>query len=63
MQFPGNNRVIPTGANVVIPIYSIQRKETYFEDATEFKPERFLAERSADSSFVYIPFSAGRNDL
>lgn len=61
VHFSGNQRVIPTGANVVIPIYSIQRNETYFEHANEFKPERFLGERSADkqSSFTYIPFSAG----
>lgn len=53
--------MIPTGANVVIPIYTIHRNEANFEDATKFKPERFLTERSADkhSSFVYIPFSAG----
>lgn len=63
LPFLGNKRIIPTGANVVIPIYTIQRKEAYFEDANEFKPERFLAERTADSQssfvFTYIPFSAG----
>ncbi|XP_031638529.1 cytochrome P450 4d1-like [Contarinia nasturtii] len=55
------NRIIPTGANVLVPIYTIQRNEKYFEDADAFKPERFLAERTAEkqSSFIYVPFSAG----
>lgn len=44
-----------------MPIYTIQRNEKYFENAEQFIPERFSAERSNEkqSPFTYIPFSAG----
>jgi len=56
-----NKRVIPTGANILVPVFSIQRNEKYFEDAEQSKPERHSAERSMEKQnpFTYIPFSAG----
>lgn len=53
--------MVPKGANVFVPIYTISRTAKYFEDPEEFKPERFLDERSRDKKnpFTYIPFSAG----
>lgn len=44
-----------------MPVYSIHRNEKYFEDAEQFKPERFSPERlnEKQNPFTYIPFSAG----
>lgn len=55
------NRIIPSGANIIVPIYSISHDEKYFTDPETFKPERFLEERSTEKQnpFTYIPFSAG----
>lgn len=55
------NRIIPSGANVFVPIYTMNRNEKVFENPESFKPERFLAENSMENqnSFNYIPFSAG----
>lgn len=56
-----NNRVIPTGSNIIVPIYSMGHNEKIFADAEVFKPERFLEERTMEKQnpFTYIPFSAG----
>lgn len=56
-----NNRIIPSGSNIIVPIYSMSHNEKLFKDAEQFKPERFNIERSADTQnpFSYIPFSAG----
>lgn len=61
MCFLANKRIIPTGANIVMPVYSIHRNEKYFENPEEFKPERFDTERTNEnqSPYTYIPFSAG----
>lgn len=55
------NRVIPSGANIIVPIYSMNHDEKYFTDPETFIPERFLEERSTEKQnpFTYIPFSAG----
>lgn len=55
------NRIIPSGANIIVPIYSMGHDEKYFTDPETFKPERFSEERSAEKQnpFTYIPFSAG----
>lgn len=54
-------RVIPKGAQILIPIYSLGRNGDLFKDPDEFRPERFLEERSMEKKnpFAYIPFSAG----
>lgn len=61
MFFSAKNRIIPSGSNIIVPIYSMGHKEEAFEDAEAFRPERFLGERSMEkqSPFAYIPFSAG----
>lgn len=55
------NRKIPAGSNIIVPIYSMGHNEKYFENPEAFKPERFSGERSMEkqNSFTYIPFSAG----
>lgn len=57
------DRVIPSGANIIVPIYSMGHDERYFSDPEAFKPERFSEERSAEKQnpFTYIPFSAGKS--
>lgn len=59
--FLAQNRLIPSGAAVVVPIYSMSYDEKYFTDPETFIPERFLEERSTEKQnpFTYIPFSAG----
>lgn len=59
--FSANGRIVPKGANVFVPIYTISRSEKYFDEPEVFKPERFLDERSKEKQnpFAYIPFSAG----
>lgn len=44
-----------------VPIYTISRCPKFFDDPDDFKPERFLDERSRETKnpFTYIPFSAG----
>lgn len=65
MNFPhsilANDRVIPTGSNIIVPIYSMSRDEKLFKNADEFCPDRFNVERSAETQnpFTYVPFSAG----
>lgn len=60
-HFVANNRVIPSGATVIIPIFAMGRNENVFEDANQFNPDRFLESRSNErqNPFSYIPFSAG----
>lgn len=53
--FLANNRIIPKGVSIVIPVYTMGRSK-YFEDADKFKPERFLDEQIP---FTYLPFSFG----
>lgn len=56
-----NDRIIPTGSNIIVPIYSMSRDEKLFKNADEFCPDRFSVERSAETQnpFTYVPFSAG----
>lgn len=59
-QILAKDRVIPSGANVFIPIYTLNRSEDVFENADAFNPERFLNDdKLKENPFSYIPFSAG----
>lgn len=56
-----NNKVIPAGANIVVPIYFMGHNTKLFADAETFMPERSFKSSANDSVnyFAYIPFSAG----
>ncbi|XP_078442207.1 flavonoid 3'-monooxygenase CYP75B137-like isoform X2 [Wolffia australiana] len=55
---------IPKGTKVLINVWAIQRDPSLWEDALEFRPERFLCEEGrmdySGSTFRYLPFGAGR---
>lgn len=59
-----NNKKILKGAQAIIFIYQIHRDESIFENAYEFKPERFLSSNpnTNEHPYAYIPFSAGRRN-
>ena len=51
---------IPKGATLVLFLYATHRRRDLWERPEEFRPERFLEpERSAQTPFSYLPFSAG----
>ena len=54
---------IPAGTQVNIMFYAMGRNEKIFEDATEFKPERWLRKRDGSSeefdAFASLPFGFG----
>lgn len=51
--------VIPAGCSMLISVYAMHRNPKYFENPTEFKPERFYPDENDRHPFSYIPFSAG----
>ncbi|CAL1371326.1 unnamed protein product [Linum trigynum] len=57
---------VPQGAHVYVNVWAIGRDPRYWEDASSFKPERFMAggrERDVDfkgSHFEFLPFGSGR---
>ena len=55
---------IPQGAKVFVNVWAIQRDPRVWEDASLFKPERFLSQDGrmdySGKTFRYFPFGAGR---
>ncbi|XP_049875088.1 cytochrome P450 6B7-like [Pectinophora gossypiella] len=57
---PGTSVTIDEGFNVVIPLQAIHNDPQYFENPTEFRPERFSPEEVAKRhKYVYLPFGEG----
>ena len=57
---------IPAGTQVNIPAYFMSRNKSFFEDAQEFKPERWLRDKEQSNQFIdvkevfsSIPFGFG----
>lgn len=59
--FAANDRFIPRGSCMAIPISAVGKNPLFFDDPEDFKPERFLDEQTMEkrNAFSYIPFSAG----
>ncbi|CAO2205438.1 unnamed protein product [Urochloa humidicola] len=57
---------IPAGTRAIVNSWALARDPTYWEDAQEFKPERFMQGGSAaavdykGNDFFYLPFGTGR---
>jgi cytochrome P450 len=52
---------IPGGAEVVLPVWSLQRDERYFERALEFVPERWTTRpEMVKDRRAYLPFVTGK---
>lgn len=56
-----NNRTLPAGCNMIVPVYFMGHNSDLFPDAETFNPERSFKSSINDSvnHFAYIPFSAG----
>ena len=54
---------IPKDTKVFINVWSIQRDPNVWENPTEFRPERFLDNKSCDftgTDYSFLPFGSGR---
>lgn len=60
-QIPGTDKIIEKGTEVHVPVFAIQRDETYFDNPDEFQPERFSNENLAHEKRhrAYMPFGEG----
>lgn len=57
---PFSDFKIPQGMPVMIPIYAIQRDDTYFPDPLTFDPDRFSRENIKNiKPFTHLPFGSG----
>ena len=51
---------IPAGASICLPQYIIHRDNRWYDNPTEFRPERWTPEfRRQLHPFAYVPFGAG----
>ncbi|XP_072937844.1 cytochrome P450 6B5-like [Epargyreus clarus] len=57
---PNTDITIDDGVRIVVPLQAIHNDPQYFKNPTEFRPERFSPEESAQRHrFVYLPFGGG----
>ena len=56
----GHGHIIPAGANIIIPPYTVQRDPKHFPDPGKFDPERFSPQKSVGRHpYAYTPFGLG----
>lgn len=56
---PGLDITIDPGVKIIVPIQAIQTDVKYFDNPTEFRPERFADMDTKRNNFSYMPFGAG----
>lgn len=57
---PGTSHVLRKGDFLIVPVYSIQRDERFFEQPLEFIPERFNDDNIRNiKPFTFLPFGDG----
>ena len=57
----GHGRIIPAGANIFMPVYTVHRDPRHFPDPEKFDPDRFSPQKSAGRHpYTYTPFEFGR---
>ncbi|XP_046966596.1 cytochrome P450 6B6-like [Vanessa cardui] len=58
--FEDINLTIDEGVRVIIPIQAMQNDPKYFDNPTEFRPERFDPSNfNIENKYVYLPFGVG----
>ena len=51
---------VPSGSNVLLPLYLLHRHPHFWKNPEAFEPERFAPEHEAERPrFAYMPFAAG----
>lgn len=52
--------VVPSGSDILVPVYELHRHSDIYPDPEKFDPERFSPENCANRhAYSYIPFSSG----
>lgn len=52
--------VVPSGSDILVPVYELHRHSDIYPDPEQFDPERFSPENCASRhAYSYIPFSSG----
>lgn len=50
---------IDRGVKIIVPVQAIQNDKKYFDNPSEFRPERFAGVNTKRDNFSYMPFGAG----
>lgn len=58
-KIPDSNIVIETGTSIIIPVAAIHRDPKYYDQASEFIPERFDEENKTSIDDMFMPFGRG----
>ncbi|KAK9508525.1 hypothetical protein O3M35_006065 [Rhynocoris fuscipes] len=60
LTFDQHEYNVGVGTPITVPIYALHMDPKYYENPTEFIPERFTAEAKAQrNEFVYLPYGKG----
>ena len=60
IQLENTDITIAKGVIAEIPVYAIHHSEEYYENASEFNPDRFMPENRANiKPNTYLPFGSG----